>query len=130
MPFDGQRMIVAGFTPILDEAGTKGGKIGYVDGFLVAVPAGNKQAYLEMAAKAAAVFKEFGAVRVVETWGDERPRRQGHRLQGRGEGHARREDRLFVGRMALQGGARRRLEEDDGRRAHEGSCRCRSTASA
>lgn len=72
MPFDGQRMIVAGFSPILDETG-KGGKTGYVDGFIAAVPAGNKQAYLEMATKAAAVFKDCGAVRVVETWGDSVP---------------------------------------------------------
>jgi uncharacterized protein YbaA (DUF1428 family) len=73
MPFDGQRMIVAGFMPILDEAGAKGGKTGYVDGFLAAVPAGNKQAYLDMAKKAAAVFKDYGAVRIVETWGDNVP---------------------------------------------------------
>ena len=72
MPFDGQRMIVAGFTPILDEAGA-GGKTGYVDGFIAAVPAGNKQAYLDMAKKAASVFKDYGAVRVVETWGDSVP---------------------------------------------------------
>ena len=77
MPFDGQRMIVAGFTSILDEAGAKSGqgdvKTGYVDGFLAAVPAGNKQAYLDMAKKAAAVFRDYGAVRVVETWGDAVP---------------------------------------------------------
>lgn len=71
MPFDGQRMIVAGFTPILDERNT--GETGYVDGFLAAVPAANKQAYLDMAKKAAAVFKDYGAVRVVETWGDNVP---------------------------------------------------------
>lgn len=73
MPFDGQRMIVAGFTPILDEAGKQGSKTGYVDGFLAAVPAGNKQAYLDMAKKAASVFKDYGAVRIVETWGDTVP---------------------------------------------------------
>ncbi len=71
MPFDGQRMIVAGFTPILDEG--KGGKTGYVDGYLVPVPAGNKEAYREAAAKAAVLFKEFGATRVVEAWGDDVP---------------------------------------------------------
>ena len=71
MPFDGQRMIVAGFTPILDDG--KGGKTGYVDGFLAAVPAGNKQAYLDMAKKSAALFREYGAVRIVETWGDDVP---------------------------------------------------------
>lgn len=33
----------------------------YVDGFVVAVPADKKDAYREMAAKAAPLFKEFGA---------------------------------------------------------------------
>ena len=71
MPFNGKRMIVAGFTPILDEG--KGGKPGYVDGFVAAVPDGNKDAYLKMATKSAALFKEFGALRVVETWADSVP---------------------------------------------------------
>ncbi|GLS99875.1 hypothetical protein GCM10007897_12580 [Sphingobium jiangsuense] len=43
----------------------------YVDGFLVPVPAGNKEAYRAMAAKAAALFIEHGATRVVEAWGDD-----------------------------------------------------------
>ncbi len=71
MPFDGKRMIVGGFSPIVDERAS--GKTGYVDGCLVPVPAGNKEAYREMATKTAALFKEFGAVRVVEAWGTEVP---------------------------------------------------------
>jgi uncharacterized protein YbaA (DUF1428 family) len=71
MPFDGKRMIYGGFSPIVDERGS--GKTGYVDGCLVPVPAGNKEAYREMAAKMATLFKEFGAVRVVESWGTEVP---------------------------------------------------------
>lgn len=45
----------------------------YVDGFMCAVPNDGKQAYLEMATKAAGVFSENGATRVVECWGDDVP---------------------------------------------------------
>lgn len=40
----------------------------YVDGFVIPVPRGNKQQYSEMAARAATVFTEHGATRVVECW--------------------------------------------------------------
>ena len=71
MPFDGQRMIYGGFASFVDERA--GGRMGYADGYLVPVPAGNKDAYRAMAAKAAAIFKEHGATRVVEAWGDDVP---------------------------------------------------------
>ncbi len=45
----------------------------YVDGFVVAVPAANKEAYRQMAAKAAPLFKEFGALRIVECWAEDVP---------------------------------------------------------
>lgn len=45
----------------------------YVDGFVVAVPAANKAAYLEQAREALPLFKEFGATRMVECWGDQVP---------------------------------------------------------
>ena len=45
----------------------------YVDGFVCAVPTANKQIYLEHATKTAAVFKEYGALHVVESWGDDVP---------------------------------------------------------
>jgi len=45
----------------------------YMDGFLIPVPNGNKQAYIDMAVKAAPIFMEHGAIRVVETWGDDVP---------------------------------------------------------
>jgi uncharacterized protein YbaA (DUF1428 family) len=71
MPFDGKRMIWGGFVTLIDE-GTKI-KPGYVDGYLVPVPQANKEAYRAMAAKAAQVFKDHGAIRVVEAWGDNVP---------------------------------------------------------
>lgn len=43
----------------------------YVDGFVIPVPAGKKDAYREMAAMAAPIFREFGALRIVECWGDD-----------------------------------------------------------
>ena len=47
--------------------------MGYTDGYLVPVPRNNKEAYRELAAMAAVVFKECGATRVVETWADDVP---------------------------------------------------------
>lgn len=45
----------------------------YVDGFVVAVPAANRESYRRHAAEAAPLFKEFGATRMVECWGDDVP---------------------------------------------------------
>lgn len=45
----------------------------YVDGFVLAVPAANKQAYIEHARNASPLMKEFGVQRMVECWGDDVP---------------------------------------------------------
>jgi len=45
----------------------------YVDGFLLAVPTANKEAYRRHAEEAAAVFREHGALSLVECWGDDVP---------------------------------------------------------
>ncbi|ATB33770.1 DUF1428 domain-containing protein [Melittangium boletus] len=45
----------------------------YVDGFVTPVPVANKDAYRKMALQAQALFKEYGATRVVECWGDDVP---------------------------------------------------------
>jgi uncharacterized protein YbaA (DUF1428 family) len=45
----------------------------YVDGFVAAVPADKKDAYRETAAQAAVMFKQWGATRVVENWGEDVP---------------------------------------------------------
>ena len=45
----------------------------YVDGFVAAVPTANRDLYRKHAELAAVVFKEHGALRVVECWGDDVP---------------------------------------------------------
>ena len=45
----------------------------YIDGYLVPVPNEKKEAYKAVAEKAAPIFREYGATRVVETWGDDVP---------------------------------------------------------
>ncbi|WP_428420727.1 DUF1428 domain-containing protein [Methylibium sp.] len=45
----------------------------YIDGFVVAVPTANRETYRQVAERAAAVFKEYGALKVVECWGDDVP---------------------------------------------------------
>ena len=45
----------------------------YIDGFVIPVPSGKKAAYQQMCANAAKIYKEFGATRVVECWGDDVP---------------------------------------------------------
>ena len=45
----------------------------YVDGFVAAVPTANRDAYRVHAEKALAIFREHGAARCVECWGDDVP---------------------------------------------------------
>lgn len=45
----------------------------YVDGFVLAVPTANKEAYKQHAEAAAIVFKEYGALKLIECWGDDVP---------------------------------------------------------
>ena len=45
----------------------------YVDGFVAAVPAANKAAYLAHAERTAKLFREHGAMEVRECWGDDVP---------------------------------------------------------
>jgi uncharacterized protein YbaA (DUF1428 family) len=45
----------------------------YVDGFVLAVPKENKAIYIHHAVEAGKVFKEYGALSLVECWGDDVP---------------------------------------------------------
>lgn len=55
----------------------------YIDGFVIAVPNANKQAFIDHAGRFDGMFLEFGATRVVECWGDE----QGHARRRHGKVH-------------------------------------------
>ena len=45
----------------------------YIQGFLIPVPQSNKQTYRELALKSWSIFQEYGALRIVENWGDNVP---------------------------------------------------------
>ena len=45
----------------------------YVDGYVVPVPTANRDAYRRAAEAGAVVFKENGALSIVECWGDDVP---------------------------------------------------------
>ena len=45
----------------------------YIDGFVMAVPTANKQAFVDHAQKIDTIFTDLGATRVVECWGDDVP---------------------------------------------------------
>ena len=45
----------------------------YIDGFVAAVPTKNKDIYKKHSENMAGVFKEYGATKLVECWGDDVP---------------------------------------------------------
>jgi uncharacterized protein YbaA (DUF1428 family) len=45
----------------------------YIDGLVTAVPTKNKKIYMKHAKKVAKIFKDYGALKVVECWGDDVP---------------------------------------------------------
>jgi uncharacterized protein YbaA (DUF1428 family) len=59
---------MGGFEAIVEE-GSAGGT--YIDGFVVPVPEGKREAYRELAAKMAKVFRQNGATRVIEAFGND-----------------------------------------------------------
>lgn len=70
VPFDTKRMILGGFQAIVEEGSGSGG---FIDGIVVPVPTGSRGDYARLAKENAKVFLEYGALRVVETLGDDVP---------------------------------------------------------
>ena len=71
MPFDGKRLVYGGFEPIVEQGSTASDS--YVQGFVLPVRASEREAYRSMAEDAWLMFKEYGALRVVEAWDDAVP---------------------------------------------------------
>lgn len=73
MPFDGKRMIWGGFSILVEARNGRAGPTGYVDGCLIPVKAEDRARFETFAQEMAAVFKDHGALRVVDAWGDDLP---------------------------------------------------------
>lgn len=72
MPFDGARMFWGGFAPIFAEGDSEGG---WYQGFILAVPEANRDAYLAMAREAwEGAFRPKGCLGMFENWGEDVPR--------------------------------------------------------
>jgi hypothetical protein len=88
----------------------------YVDGFVAAVPTANRDAYKKHAEAAAVVFKEYGALKLVECWGDDVPE---GKLTSFPMAVQRKDDEtvVFVDPLAVAAGPRSGDAEGDGRPA-------------
>jgi uncharacterized protein YbaA (DUF1428 family) len=73
----------------------------YVDGFVAAVPTANRERYVKHSKAAAAVFKDHGALRVVECWGNDVPRGGGDVVPAGRPMQGRRDRDLFVDHVAV-----------------------------
>lgn len=71
MPFDGKRMIFGGFEPMVSSGDHT--SIPYVQGFMVPVPTAKRDAYAQMAGDAWDMFAGYGALAVLEAWGEDVP---------------------------------------------------------
>ena len=71
LPFDGKRLIYAGFEVGFDTGG--GGRFGYVDGIIASVPSRKRDDFVDHAAKTAWLFQDNGALRLVDGWGADVP---------------------------------------------------------
>ncbi|ADO43256.1 DUF1428 domain-containing protein [Ketogulonicigenium vulgare] len=72
MPFDGARMMFGGFAPVVSSGTDKGAD--YIQGFVLAVPASNKIAYIAEAERGwAEMFSPLGCLGLFENWGVDVP---------------------------------------------------------
>lgn len=70
-PFDGKRLIYGGFETLVEHGAPTADS--YVQGFIIPVPAAQREAYRKLADEAWPMFEGYGALRVLEAWGDDVP---------------------------------------------------------
>lgn len=70
LPFDSKRMVFGGFEAIAEAGKARGN---YLNGFIVPVPVEKKEAYRQMTQRQAAIFLEYGALRLAQAWADDVP---------------------------------------------------------
>ena len=95
----------------------------YIDGFVAAVPSANREVYRDHAAKAAKVFREYGATQCIECWGDDVPEGKVTSFPMAVQAQGRRDGGLLLGRLAFARGARTTAWKkimDDPRMSHGG----------
>ena len=90
----------------------------YVEGFVAAVPAADKEIYRKQAAEAAPV-RERRRPRVVECWDDDLADGKVTDFRGAVEGTRRRGHRVQLDGVSVEGGSGRREPEDHDRSADE-----------
>lgn len=90
----------------------------YIDGFVVPVPNGKKEAYRELSARVAPIFKEYGALRVVECWGDDVPDGKVTDFKRAVEGGAGRKLCVFLDTLAVESRTRCGQQENHVRPAN------------
>ena len=90
----------------------------YIDGFVVPVPTGNRDKYIELAREMAEIFKECGAMSVTECWGDDVPDGEVTSFPMAVKLEPGETVCIFLHRLAVAPGSRRRYEEGHGRSAH------------
>ena len=87
----------------------------YIEGFVAAVPTANREVYIEHAKQGAEYFKNLGATRVTECWGDDVPRGEVTDFFRATQAKDDETGRLQLDRVSGQGDPRRREREDERR---------------
>lgn len=68
-PFDCTRMSFGGFKPVVERG--DGSRPGYISGYVAPALSASKQAFQKMAENMAAIALDHGALRIIDSWGED-----------------------------------------------------------